>query len=617
MLNARDNPVFLDVLARLVRRDLVEADVRQTFALYGTTMVATSALYLQVVGREGTQAEAVARAERDHEEVRAALAETSPRSLLARLGEDALPSVDRSPLPTTEPPPGLAFVLALLAVHHQGAAPLGDAQRTILEAIAHHATRHRDGLLASEPERVTRGTVLMESGEEASEVLLLLDGELTVHDGHRRLGRRLAGSVVGEMALVSGGTRSATVRVASRDARVLRLSPEAFQGLFADRVFLSAYAETVARRSNHATIGDVEQRRRLDGLRLEDIASDRDALKRQRVAFETLVRRRHRQGNSWAPAGAPHPDATQAAAYLDERVRLGRLLAWELGLDALAIQYAPDFQGDLKQADGRVSALTRADTMGQLKLMLFVRDKFGETDTVVGEEDVGGELFASDGRYDYRWYVDPIDGTRTFAEGGDEWGVHVFCEFRVERGATPDQDQWVPLLCVKFTPSWNEFDDAPGGPMATWHQQGPITMNGRPFGPEERAARAASRKGDRIRVGSHPRLPFIASLPADRFELHGRYRSGLVQSLRFDLGDIDLLSIGSPVGNRTRPHDAFVAFSALGFGADIGVFDFALDENGRPGPAVGGMDEAGLARTVVGAEGDVAAFLEVVLAPAG
>lgn len=79
------------------------------------------------------------------------------------------------------------------------------------------------------------GTILFEAGELPDALYFVISGALGAYaptpDGHRRLvGRIMAGETVGEMALISGKPRNATV-VALRDSELGRLSREAFEKL--------------------------------------------------------------------------------------------------------------------------------------------------------------------------------------------------------------------------------------------------------------------------------------------------------------------------------------------------------------------------------------------------
>lgn len=79
------------------------------------------------------------------------------------------------------------------------------------------------------------GTTLFESGEPPDALYLVVSGHLGAYtssaEGHRRLvGSIAAGETVGEMALISGKPRNATV-IALRDTELGRLSAEAFTRL--------------------------------------------------------------------------------------------------------------------------------------------------------------------------------------------------------------------------------------------------------------------------------------------------------------------------------------------------------------------------------------------------
>lgn len=75
------------------------------------------------------------------------------------------------------------------------------------------------------------GSILFEAGEASDSLYLVISGRLAAYDtGHpsRRVGQIAAGESVGEMGLVSGHPRTATVR-ALRDTVLVRLPREAFE----------------------------------------------------------------------------------------------------------------------------------------------------------------------------------------------------------------------------------------------------------------------------------------------------------------------------------------------------------------------------------------------------
>ncbi len=99
--------------------------------------------------------------------------------------------------------------------------------------------------------------------------------------------------------------------------------------------------------------------------------------------------------------------------------------------------------------------VTRADREAEQ----IVRDHIGRyfaDHTILGEED--GE---QPGRADYRWIVDPIDGTKTFVQGVPLYGTLVGVEVRGE-----------PAVGVVYMPALDEMVAAGRGLGCTW--------NGRP-----------------------------------------------------------------------------------------------------------------------------------------
>lgn len=75
------------------------------------------------------------------------------------------------------------------------------------------------------------GEVLCHRGEEGQELFLILEGEVEVFSEQALLGTLRKGDIVGEMAVLEGHLRSATV-TAKSEVQVLALSREHFQLIF-------------------------------------------------------------------------------------------------------------------------------------------------------------------------------------------------------------------------------------------------------------------------------------------------------------------------------------------------------------------------------------------------
>lgn len=84
----------------------------------------------------------------------------------------------------------------------------------------------------SEFRDMTRGDVLVEKGEAANTLFIVLSGRFTVLLGGRAIAEIPKGEPIGELAFFAGGTRTATV-VAARDSTVMCLSREAYDLLAA------------------------------------------------------------------------------------------------------------------------------------------------------------------------------------------------------------------------------------------------------------------------------------------------------------------------------------------------------------------------------------------------
>ena len=97
------------------------------------------------------------------------------------------------------------------------------------------------------------GQTLFRQGEDADSVFLVLAGRLSVlldekSEGEQLLSRLFAGDVVGEVALVAGGKRSATVRV-DESATLAQLPVAALNQLLADSPEISSrMVDLVSRR---------------------------------------------------------------------------------------------------------------------------------------------------------------------------------------------------------------------------------------------------------------------------------------------------------------------------------------------------------------------------------
>lgn len=101
-----------------------------------------------------------------------------------------------------------------------------------------NCTRRELGSIASimvEAEK-PRGSFLTRQGQDGGLMFLLVEGEAEVlarddsADGHRVIGRLRAGDVVGELSLIDGQARSATVRAVT-DVHVLEMVQDDFHKL--------------------------------------------------------------------------------------------------------------------------------------------------------------------------------------------------------------------------------------------------------------------------------------------------------------------------------------------------------------------------------------------------
>jgi CRP-like cAMP-binding protein len=99
-----------------------------------------------------------------------------------------------------------------------------DLFRSCSDKERRHAAR------AFTPHRVTAGTMLLRQGAPAREFFVIVDGVVSVRRDGEQIARLGPGECVGEMALLDGGRRSATV-VAETGLEVLVCGPREFGGL--------------------------------------------------------------------------------------------------------------------------------------------------------------------------------------------------------------------------------------------------------------------------------------------------------------------------------------------------------------------------------------------------
>ena len=86
--------------------------------------------------------------------------------------------------------------------------------------------------------RVRVGAPLVKQGQPADTLFVVVSGELAVHVAHgdevEEVARMVPGDVIGEIALVAGGTRTSTVR-ATATSRVVSLTKEGLELLVSRR----------------------------------------------------------------------------------------------------------------------------------------------------------------------------------------------------------------------------------------------------------------------------------------------------------------------------------------------------------------------------------------------
>ena len=96
-------------------------------------------------------------------------------------------------------------------------------------------TRKELGIIGRAAKEVThrRGTVIAREGQRGIGLFMILDGECSVSIGGKEKTRLGPGQFFGEIALLDGGPRTATVSAVT-DVRLLGLTEWVFRGLLAE-----------------------------------------------------------------------------------------------------------------------------------------------------------------------------------------------------------------------------------------------------------------------------------------------------------------------------------------------------------------------------------------------
>jgi CRP/FNR family cyclic AMP-dependent transcriptional regulator len=98
-----------------------------------------------------------------------------------------------------------------------------------------HCTKKELAAIAAQADELTlpADRVLVRQGERGREFVVIADGSADVRRNGRRINRLGAGDFLGEIALLSGGPRTATVTTTSK-TRVLVLTDGAFKRVTAE-----------------------------------------------------------------------------------------------------------------------------------------------------------------------------------------------------------------------------------------------------------------------------------------------------------------------------------------------------------------------------------------------
>ena len=103
--------------------------------------------------------------------------------------------------------------------------------------------------------------------------------------------------------------------------------------------------------------------------------------------------------------------STQPSGPTQARLNQIESILPSLGKDLLDLQF-----GDLgvETKSNNFDLLTTADKISESRLVDYISEQFKE-DIILAEE--GGADLGADGRAEYRWIIDPLDGTTNFLHG--------------------------------------------------------------------------------------------------------------------------------------------------------------------------------------------------------
>jgi CRP-like cAMP-binding protein len=123
-------------------------------------------------------------------------------------------------------------------------------QLPVFSSLSRRALARVDALLT--PISFSDGDVLCQEGKLGREAFVILSGEVEVSRGAEHLATLGAGSVVGEMALLGRGPRTATVTAAG-DVEALVMSAQEFATLLTEPVIADSVTRIAEQRSGELT----------------------------------------------------------------------------------------------------------------------------------------------------------------------------------------------------------------------------------------------------------------------------------------------------------------------------------------------------------------------------